>query len=256
MADDDNSRLVRPLSTKRFLRGLWLLPFYGLNTAVLALTSLLISIWSERGARTCTRVWAKVNLWAAGIRVKVEGKENLPIDRSDEDDGPGFIIAANHTSAADIFAILVGLQLDICWVARASLLSKPFMGWHLKRVHIPLARGRVSSAKRFIKDGKAKLDSGAVVAVFPEGTWREDPGPMLPFKKGSFLLARASGRPIVPVAIFGSQQLLPPETLIADRGSITLKIGPAIDPKQFTDRYGLDQLAEETYRAITDLLAA
>ncbi len=74
---------------------------------------------------------------------------------------------------------------------------------------------------------------------------------MLPFKKGSFLLARTTKRPIVPVAIIGSQDLLPPETLIPKKGTITLRIGSPIDPKQFPD---LDHLADETYRVITELL--
>jgi 1-acyl-sn-glycerol-3-phosphate acyltransferase len=190
-------------------------------------------------------------LWVAGIKVEVEGKENLPIGSSTGDNECGCIIAANHTSAADIFAILAGLRLDLCWVARASLLTKPFMGWHLKRLHIPLARGSVGSAKRFIQEGTCKLDSGGAVVVFPEGTWREDAGPMLPFKKGSFLLARTTKRVIVPVAIIGSQDLLPPETLIPKKGTITLRIGSPIDPEQFSD---LDQLSEETYGAITELL--
>jgi len=221
------------------------------TTGVLSLVSLLISIWSERWARALARVWAKANLWVAGIKVKVEGKENLPINSTAGDDERGFMIAANHTSAADIFAIMAGFPLDLCWVARASLLRKPLMGWHLKRLHIPLARGSVGSAKKFIREGRSKLDSGAAVVVFPEGTWREDPGPMLPFKKGSFLLAQASGRPIVPVAIIGSQKLLPPETLIPKKGTITLRIGPPIAPKQFSD---IDHLAGETYRAISILL--
>jgi 1-acyl-sn-glycerol-3-phosphate acyltransferase len=233
------------------LRGIWVLCFYGVSTGVLSLVSLFVSIWSEREARALARVWAKANLWVAGIKVKVEGKENLPISSLAGEGEPGFMIAANHRSATDIFAIMAGLPLDLCWVARASLLKKPFMGWHLQRLHIPLARGSVGSAKRFIRKGKSKLDSGAAVVVFPEGTWREDPGPMLPFKKGSFLLAQASGKRIVPVAILGSQELLPPETLIPKKGTITLRIGPPIDPKQFSD---LDQLAEETYRAITELL--
>jgi 1-acyl-sn-glycerol-3-phosphate acyltransferase len=233
------------------LRGIWLLSFYGLSTALLSLVSLLISIWSEKRARALARVWAKANLWVAGIKVKVEGKENLPIDSTVGDDERGFMIAANHTSAADIFAIMAGLRLDLCWVARASLLGKPFMGWHLNRLHIPLARGSVGSAKKFIREGRSKLDSGAAVVVFPEGTWKEDKGPMLPFKKGSFLLARTTERPVVPMAILGSQELLPPETLVPKKGTITLRIGPPIDPKQFSE---LDQLAEETYRAITILL--
>ena len=236
-----------------FFRSLWILSCYGVTTVVISLLSLLVSIWSEEGARALARVWAKANLWAAGIKIKVEGKENLPISSSAGDDECGFIIAANHTSAADIFAILAGLRLDICWVARASLLRKPFMGWHLGRLHIPLARGSVGSAKRFIQEGTCKLDSGAAVVVFPEGTWREDAGPMLPFKKGSFLLARTTKRVIVPVAIIGSQDLLPPETLIPKKGTIELRIGSPIDPEQFSDQ-SLDHLADETYRAITELL--
>jgi 1-acyl-sn-glycerol-3-phosphate acyltransferase len=232
-------------------RGVLVLCFYGVSTALTSLVSLLISIWSERGGRAVTRVWARANLWVAGIKVKVQGRENLPVSGSAGDEERGFMIAANHTSAADIFAIMAALPLDLCWVARASLLKKPFMGWHLKRLHIPLVRGSVGSAKRFIRNGKSKLDSGAAVVVFPEGTWKEGKGPMLPFKKGSFLLARTTERPIIPLAILGSQELLPPETLIPKKGTITLRIGPPIDPKQFSD---LDQLAEETYRTITELL--
>ena len=237
--------------TMNSLRGIWVLSFYGVSTAVLTLLSLLVSVWSEEKARVLTRIWAKVNLRVAGIKVEVEGEENLPIGSSAGDNECGFIIAANHTSAADIFAILAGLRLDLCWVARASLLRKPFMGWHLKRVHIPLERGSVGSAKRFIQEGTCKLDSGAAVVVFPEGTWREDAGPMLPFKKGSFLLARTTNRPIVPVAIIGSQELLPPETLIPKKGTIELRIGSPIDPEQFTE---LEDISEETYRAISKLL--
>jgi len=233
------------------LRGIWVLSFYGVSTVVTSLLSLLVSIWSEERARALARVWAKANLWVAGIKVKVEGKENLPIGSSAGDNECGFIIAANHTSAADIFAILAGLRLDLCWVAKASLLRKPFMGGHLKRLHIPLARGSIGSAKRFIQEGTCKLDSGAAVVVFPEGTWREDAGPMLPFKKGSFLLARTTKRVIVPVAIIGSQDLLPPETLIPKKGTIELRIGTPIDPEQFTE---LEHIAEETYRVISELL--
>ena len=232
-------------------RSILVLCFYGASTALFSLVSLLISIWSAREARDLARVWAKANLWVAGIKVKVEGKENLPLSSSTDDAELGFMIAANHTSAADIFAIMAGLPLDICWVARASLLKKPFMGWHLKRLHIPLARGSVGSAKRFIREGRSRLDSGATVVVFPEGTWRVDAGPMLPFKKGSFLLARTTKRPIVPLAILGSQELLPPETLIPKKGTITLRIGPPIDSTQFPD---LDHLSDATYRAITSLL--
>ena len=109
--------------TMNSLRGIWVLFFYGVSTALLTLLSLLVSIWSEERARALARVWASANLWVAGIKVEVEGQDNLPISSSAGDNECGFIIAANHTSAADIFAILAGLRLDICWVSRASLLE-------------------------------------------------------------------------------------------------------------------------------------
>ena len=87
-------------------RSIWVLFFYGVSTALLTLLSLLVSMWSEEGARALARVWAKANLWVAGIKVKVEGKENLPIGSSAGDNECGFIIAANHTSAADILSLI------------------------------------------------------------------------------------------------------------------------------------------------------
>ena len=113
--------------TMNSLRGIWVLSFYGVSTALLTSLSLLVSIWSEEGARAFARVWAKANLWVAGIKVEVAGKENLPIGSSAGNNECGFIIAANHTSAADIFAILAGLRLDICWVARMKI-EKPGVG--------------------------------------------------------------------------------------------------------------------------------
>ena len=63
-------------------RSIWVLSFYGVSTVVISLLSLLVSIWSEERARALARVWAQANLWVAGIKVKVEGKENLPIGSS------------------------------------------------------------------------------------------------------------------------------------------------------------------------------
>ena len=61
------------------LRGIWVLSFYGVSTALLTSLSLLVSIWSEEEARALAQLWARANLWVAGIKVEVEGQENLPI---------------------------------------------------------------------------------------------------------------------------------------------------------------------------------
>jgi len=238
---------------KAILRSVWVLSFLVMVSLLLSPISWIVSIRSESKARSIARLWAGLMLWACGIKVKVEGNANLPVHAPYVRNAAGFIIAANHSSAADIFAVLAGLPVDICWVAKASLTRTPLIGRLVKRLHIPLERGRLGSAKRFVRNGLARLDCGAAVVVFPEGTWKEGSGPMLPFKKGAFLLARNSGRPIVPVAIVGSQALLPPDRIIPKRGTIILRIGCPIDPKKFIDQ-DMDRLADQVYLVITELL--
>ncbi|MBF0529420.1 MAG: 1-acyl-sn-glycerol-3-phosphate acyltransferase [Deltaproteobacteria bacterium] len=148
----------------KILRAIWFLPFFTLNTAFFGLMSLIASIWSARQARACGPLWAKVNIWATGARLEVEGLDNLPGGEA------GVIIASNHNSAADIGAILAGLPLDICWVAKSDLLKIPFLGWHLKRVHIPVSRKKGGNIERLLRDGVEKINNGASIIVFPEGT--------------------------------------------------------------------------------------
>lgn len=233
-------------------RALWLLPFFALNTAVLGLLSVAVSIWSARGARRFAAVWAKLNMRAAGVRLVVEGLDH--IGASGNGHG-GVIVASNHGSAADIGAILAGLPLDICWVAKDSLLKIPFLGWHLNRVHIPIARKSVGGSQKFLELGARRIRDGASVTIFPEGTRNRGSEPLLPFKKGTFLLARASGRPVLPVAIIGAKDVWPPSAWVPRPGPITLRIGQPVDPVAFGES-DLTRLADETRGRISALLAA
>ena len=227
---------------------MWLTPFFFLNTALLGLLSLLVSLWSARGARKFGLTWARVNLKASGVKLVVSGLENLPQDQG------GFILAANHRSAADIFTMLSAFDLDLCWVAKASLLKIPVLGWHLKRVHIPVARRAAGNTRKFMQDGANKIREGAHVIIFPEGTRNATGQKLLPFRKGTFLLAQASGRPIVPVAISGSDKIWPPNRPLPGLGTIHLRVGPVIDPGRYQPDE-LDQLAEETHQVILSMIA-
>jgi 1-acyl-sn-glycerol-3-phosphate acyltransferase len=234
----------------KILRAAWFIPFFWLNTAVLGLLSLVASLWSPIQARAFAPVWAKLNTWAVGVTLKVEGLENLPPNMKQQG---GVIVAANHNSSADIGAILAGLPVDVCWVTKAQLLKVPFLGWHLKRVHIPVSRRRGHNIGKLLENGAQKICEGATVVIFPEGTRNMGPNKLLPFKKGAFVLAIASGRPVVPVAITGSVKVWPPYTLIPVPGTITVKIGSPIDSTQYTSEQ-LALLADNTRRAIEQML--
>ncbi|MFH1139003.1 MAG: lysophospholipid acyltransferase family protein [Pseudomonadota bacterium] len=241
------------MKTKLFIRNLYFIPFFAISTAVLGLGSMVVSLWSGRGARWFASIWAKSNLVVSGAELKVEGLENIP-PRSVQKAQGGVIIASNHRSSADIAAVLAGLPLDVCWVTKDSLLRVPFIGWHLSRAHIPVARGSKGNAARLLEDGVRKIKDGASVVIFPEGTRNRGSNLLLPFKKGTFLLAQASGRPVYPVAITGSADIWPPHKLLPQTGKMTMRIGPPIDPTKYSDE-DIMHLVNETREATLRLLS-
>lgn len=57
------------------------------------------------------------------------------------------------------------------------------------------------------KSGKKELVGQGQRAFFPEGT--RSRGNLLPFKKGAFVFAMNSGRPVLPITIKNSEHILP-----------------------------------------------
>jgi 1-acyl-sn-glycerol-3-phosphate acyltransferase len=92
------------------------------------------------------------------------------------------------------------------------------------------------------------MAAGISVVVFPEGT-RSTNGRLLPFKRGGFLLALKTKKPIVPVTINGSGAVLPSGAWRLCPGSIEVAIGKPIAVE--SHRAGkLRVLSEEVKQAI------
>ena len=66
------------------------------------------------------------------------------------------------------------------------------------------------------------------MAIFPEGT-RCKNGKMGPFKKGAFVAANMAQKPVVPIAVQGSFQLLPPGKIFLHWSPITLTFHAPIE---------------------------
>lgn len=170
--------------------------------------------------------WARTILKTAGVHVKVEGAENLP-------PGP-VVVMANHASYLDVPALFDGLPYELRFVAKKELQYVPFFGWATKSLgHIFIDRGNSAQAHASIDRGAAEIAEGVTVVIFPEGT-RSDDGKLLPFKKGGFVLAIKSRVPIVPVAIVGARDVLPRGATFAEPGTITLRVLPPIDTREYT----------------------
>jgi len=159
--------------------------------------------------------------WVLGIRYVVQGADNLPSQPA--------IILAKHQSAWETVAFRF-LFPPVSPVIKQELLKVPFSGWAFRLLSpIAIDRGAGREAlKQIVAQGKQKLAQGFWVLVFPEGT-RVAPGEKGKYGIGGGWLAAETGTPIVPVA-HNAGEVWPKNAFIKRPGTITVSIGPAIDP--------------------------
>jgi 1-acyl-sn-glycerol-3-phosphate acyltransferase len=195
----------------------FLIPAIGVYTVVLGSVSILSSLLDPSGdiGHRCARAWAWLVLKTTGVRVTTRGVERL-------DSGRSYVFAANHQSIYDIPIIFMALPLQLRIVAKDSLGSFPFLGWHLRRTgHLLVDRKNPGAG---IVKKMARLVGGArSLIVFPEGTRSVD-GTVAPFKGGMFLVAIDAGLPVVPVSISGSRHVMLKGRLMTCPGDVTITI--------------------------------
>ncbi len=213
-------------------------------TFFIALFSLLTAIFKgpQSWLDALSRLWGQRVLQAARIQVEVTGLEYFPTEAA--------ILVGNHQGALDILALLGYLPQLPVFVAKQELFRIPLMGHAMAAVgHIPVNRKDSQKAIASINQGAKKLrQRGQNVVFFPEGTRTRD-GQMKPFKKGAFVFALQSQLPIVPFAIVGSYEALPPKRKVLNPGTIRIQFLPPIDPNQYSVEQR-DQLTQDTYAVI------
>jgi 1-acyl-sn-glycerol-3-phosphate acyltransferase len=192
-------------------------------TAVCGTASLAGSLFDAHGRwqHACARAWSWLILRTSGIRVRVEGLENL---RPQE----ATIYCVNHQSAMDIPVLFVSLPVQFRFAAKRSLFNLPFMGWHMRRSgFIAIDRDKPLEALKSMKKAAREIREGKSVLLFPEGH-RSRNGQLLPFKAGSFYIAILAGVPIVPITMNGTPNVLKPDTYHVRAGQTEMIIHPAV----------------------------
>ena len=121
-----------------------------------------------------------------------------------------YVFMANHASMVDIWAMFVAIPASFRFIAKKQLANIPLFGWAMSAGQVHLHRPQnAASARRTMALAAQRIRSGQSVVIFPEGTRTRD-GRLGAFKKGGFHLAMESGADIVPVAIRGSRDVMPP----------------------------------------------
>ena len=113
------------------------------------------------------------------------------------------ILASNHRSFLDPFAIGCCLGRPIYFVAKEELFKNPALGWILNCLGaFPIKRG--ASDEESMDTALALLERGQAVVIFPEGT-RIRTGSLGSPKRGVGRIALESGTPVVPIAVTNSE---------------------------------------------------
>ena len=217
--------------------------FLGLYTLVLGPPLILYTVVT-RSAELMYWVGVKGLVFitrVAGMRVDVEGRENIPAGVC--------LFAANHTSNADAPAIVGAIPRRLAIFGRKSLFDIPIVGLAFRLAKfVPVDRGNCEAALASVKQAVEYIKTGSSFLVYPEGT-RSPDGRMQRFKKGSFVMAIEAGIPIVPVACSGAHRIMKKKSLIIHPGKVTVRFGKPIDVSGYTVEQR-NALAEKVHDAI------
>lgn len=198
---------------------LFMVPFTLLVSTAAVIAGLFEA--TGRAGHACARFWSRGLLWAARIRLEVEGLEQVPMD------GP-VVYMGNHQGNFDINALSLAIPRQFSWIAKEELFRYPIFGAAMRRAgYIPLDRSDGRKALKSIKQAADRIASGTSVVIFPEGTRTVD-GSLLPFKRGAFILAAKAGVPIVPFTINGSRAINPRNRMELYPGTIRVSFSTPI----------------------------
>jgi 1-acyl-sn-glycerol-3-phosphate acyltransferase len=187
------------------------------------------------------------------VRFSWQGQENFP-------GTGGVILAPNHLSYADwstiaLFSDAYGHRYPV-FMIKSGIFEVPVIGALLYKLgQLPVYRGR-GDAGLVLKQAEKALARGACVIVYPEGTASRDPGlwPMTA-KTGAARLALMTGAPVIPIAHWGAQDVLPygsKRPHLWPRKTVQMAAGPAVD----LSAYEGQRLSGSTLRAATaDIMA-
>ena len=184
-------------------------------------------------------LWAHGNfvlLNLFGMKVKVEGRENLPKQN-------GYLVAAKHQSAMET-VLLHALVPNTVYVLKKSLMLLPLAGIYFWSTGcIPINRSKGTSAMRYMMSlAKKRLKEGFNIIIFPEGT-RCEPHTKTKYNPGVAFIYEQCNAPVVPIAL-NTGFCWPKNSFKKYAGTTTIRILPPI-PAGLEKREFLHQIESQ-----------
>ncbi len=191
-------------------------------------------------------------LLVASTRRRWSGGENVPATG-------GCVLAVNHISHLDPLTCAHFVYAQgrmVRFLAKAEVFDVPVLGTILRSAgQIPVHRLSKEASMSFTAAVDA-VQQGECVVVYPEGTITRQPElwPMTG-RTGAARIALSSGAPVIPVAQWGAQHILPPYTTrphLLPRKTITMAAGPPVSLDDLRSRELTPRLLREATDRILD----
>jgi 1-acyl-sn-glycerol-3-phosphate acyltransferase len=186
------------------------------------------------------------------LRPRVSGREHIPRTGA-------VIIASNHLSFIDPVILPLVMRRRIAFLTASTYFAGRGVGaWVRGRFlratgMIPIDRSGGRASEASLRTGMAVLSRGAVLGIYPEGSRSRD-GKLHRGRTGVARLALEAGVPVVPVAMIGTDRVIPVQSrsILPRIRRIGIVFGPPLDFGEYAGRQG-DQAV---LRTVTDRITA
>lgn len=195
-----------------------------------------------------------VPLSRALYRPTIVGARNVPRTG-------GVILASNHLSFIDSFAIPLASPRQVRFLAKEEYWTSPGLGGWLRKGFfnavgmVPVNRGSATAAQESLDKGLEVLRVGDAFGIYPEGTRSRD-GRLYRGHTGVAWLALNAHVPVVPVGLIGTERIQPVGTRFPTLAKVTVKFGEPIPVEPFQGApagKARRRLTDEVMDAIADL---
>ena len=167
-------------------------------------------------------------VFALLFRPVVTGEQHIPRRG-------GALLASNHLSMCDSLFLPVMIRRRVSFMAKSEYFTGRGLKGRAKAAFvrgtglIPIDRGDARAAAAALRTGVRVVRDGTLLAVYPEGT-RSPDGRLYRGKTGVARMAIASGVPVVPVAMVGTDRVQPIGRVRPSLARVHIRFGAPLQP--------------------------